>query len=117
MSNYSENRPWGSFENLVDENFCKVKKLVVLPGGRLSLQSHKHRDEHWIVVHGTATVTSLPRYEQALVRYGSHVYIPRNTKHRLENFGKDTLILIEVQVGDSFEESDIIRYDDVYNRS
>lgn len=117
MENYKEYRPWGSFENLADENFCKVKKLVVNPGGQLSLQSHENRDEHWIVVSGTATVTSLPRYERALVLYGSHVFIPRGVKHRLENFGKDPLVLIEVQVGNSFEESDIKRYTDVYNRS
>jgi len=117
LDNYKEERPWGQFENLVDESYCKVKRLVVNPEGRLSLQSHQNRDEHWIVVQGTATVTCLPRFEQALVRYGSHIYIPRGTKHRLENLGTETLVLIEVQVGDSFEETDIVRYSDIYNRS
>lgn len=114
--NYKENRPWGSFENLVDEDFCKVKKIEVEPGGRLSLQSHVHRDEHWIVVQGIATVTCLPNYESCLLQYGSHVFIPRGKKHRLENFGSKKLVLIEVQVGDGFEESDIVRYDDIYKR-
>lgn len=117
MPNYKEERPWGSFENLVDETYCKVKKIVVAPGGKLSLQSHNHRDEHWVVVCGTATVTCLPRYEDVLVRQGCHVYIPRKQKHRLENKGQEPLVLIEVQVGDSFEESDIIRYSDIYNRT
>jgi len=114
--NYKEQRPWGSFENLVESQSCKVKKITVEPGGRLSLQSHKNRDEHWIVVGGVATVTCLPNYEQATLRYGGHVYIPRGRKHRLENFGKEDLVLIEVQVGDDFDESDITRYEDIYNR-
>jgi len=117
MENYKEVRPWGSFENLVDESYCKVKKIIVEPQGKLSLQSHQNRDEHWIVVSGTATVTCLPRFERALVMTGSHVYIPRAQKHRLENYTDTPLVLIEVQVGKSFEESDIVRYEDVYNRT
>lgn len=117
MDNYKEQRPWGEFENLVEETYCKVKKLIVNPGGRLSLQSHQFRDEHWIVVQGTATVSCLPRFEQAIIRYGSHLYIPRGTKHRLENLSSGPLVLIEVQVGDSFDETDITRYSDIYNRT
>lgn len=115
--NYKEERPWGSFENLVDEDYCKVKKIVVAPRGKLSLQSHIHRDEHWVVVSGQATVTSLPRYEDAILMCGSHIFIPRQVKHRLENRTDKPLVLIEVQVGDSFEESDIVRYEDIYNRN
>lgn len=117
MSNYKEERPWGTFENLLDQSYCKVKQIVVQPGEKLSLQSHQHRDEHWIVVQGTATVTCLPRFENALVRQGGHVSIPRTQKHRLANDGKEPLVLIEVQVGNSFEESDIVRYEDIYNRN
>jgi len=117
MENYKESRPWGDFENLADEEYCKVKKIVVSPGGRLSLQSHQFRDEHWILVKGEATVTCLPNYEDAILRCGCHVYIPRGSKHRLENRTKKELVLVEVQVGLSFEESDIIRYEDIYNRT
>jgi mannose-6-phosphate isomerase-like protein (cupin superfamily) len=112
---YSENRPWGSFHVLDEKEGFKVKRIVVNPGGRLSLQSHKHRGEHWTVVNGTATITV---GENVMTKTRSQsVDIPLGEKHRLENHGTDLVEIIEVQFGDYLGEDDIIRYDDVYNRS
>ena len=112
---YSETRPWGSFYILDEGQGFKVKRIAVNPGGRLSLQSHKHRGEHWTVVTGIATVTVGDRV-QDLSRSQS-IDIPKGDKHRLENNGKDLVQIIEVQFGDYLGEDDIIRYDDVYNRA
>ena len=112
---YSENRPWGSFHILDEKPGFKVKRLVVTPGGRLSLQSHKHRSEHWTVVNGTATVT-IDASIRTMTR-GQSIDIPLGAKHRLENHGQDLVEIIEVQFGDYLGEDDIIRYDDVYNRA
>ena len=91
-----------------------MKSIVVKPGGKLSLQSHVHRSEHWVVVEGTARVT-IGREEQ-LVGENQSVYIPLSEIHRLENPGKVDLRLIEVQTGAYLGEDDIIRYEDVYDR-
>ena len=112
---YSETRPWGSFHVLDEGEGFKVKRIVVNPGGRLSLQSHKHRGEHWTVVTGTATVTVDDRVSD-FVRSES-VDIPKGAKHRLENFGHSPVEIIEVQFGDYLGEDDIVRYDDAYNRT
>jgi mannose-6-phosphate isomerase len=112
---YSETRPWGSFHVLDEQAGFKVKRIVVTPGGRLSLQSHKHRSEHWTVVNGTATVT-VGETVTAMTR-GQSVDISLGAKHRLENLGKDVVEIIEVQFGNYLGEDDIIRYDDVYNRT
>lgn len=112
---YSETRPWGSFHILDEEPGFKVKRIVVTLGGRLSLQSHEHRSEHWTVVNGTATVT-VGETVKAMTR-GQSVDIALGAKHRLENLGKDLVEIIEVQFGDYLGEDDIIRYDDVYNRT
>jgi mannose-6-phosphate isomerase len=112
---YSETRPWGSFHVLDEQAGFKVKRIVVTPGGRLSLQSHKHRSEHWTVVNGTATVT-VGETVRAMTR-GQSVDIALGARHRLENLGKVVVEIIEVQFGDYLGEDDIIRYDDVYNRS
>lgn len=112
---YSEERPWGAFYVLDEHPGFKVKRIVVKPGGRLSLQSHKHRGEHWTVVNGTATVTvndSVKEFTRA-----QSIDIPQGAKHRLENFGEDEVAIIEVQFGDYLGEDDIIRYDDVYKRT
>jgi mannose-6-phosphate isomerase len=111
----TESRPWGAFHVLDEQPGFKVKRLTVVPGGRLSLQSHKHRSEHWTVVEGHATVT-VGEDVLTLAR-GQYVDIPRGAKHRLENFGHDTVEVIEVQFGDYLGEDDIIRYDDIYSRS
>ena len=107
-------RPWGWFESLAMGGRFQVKRIVVNPGAALSLQSHHHRAEHWIVVEGTAQVTIGEQVQ--LVSENQSVYIPLGTKHRLENPGKLPLTLIEVQTGAYLGEDDIIRYEDVYAR-
>jgi mannose-6-phosphate isomerase len=111
---YYETRPWGSFHVLEEHTGFKVKRLSVLPTGRLSLQSHKHRSEHWTVVNGTATVT-VDATVLVLTR-GQSIDIPLGAKHRLENLGTDQVEIIEVQFGDYLGEDDIMRYDDIYSR-
>ncbi len=107
-------RPWGKYEVLIDDANHKVKKLVVYPGASLSLQSHKHRSEHWIVVRGTAAVINGDK--EIKLKENESTYIPAAHKHRLSNPGKTDLEIIEVQTGNYFGEDDIERYDDVYNR-
>jgi mannose-6-phosphate isomerase len=114
LSIYSENRPWGSFHILDEKPGFKVKRLVVSEGGRLSLQSHKHRYEHWTVVEGTATVTVDDKVVQ--ITRGQSIDIPFQCKHRLENLHKGEVVVIEVQFGDYLGEDDIVRYEDVYAR-
>lgn len=110
-----DHRPWGWFESLVVGERFHVKRIVVHPGAALSLQSHHHRSEHWIVVEGTAKVTIDD--EVKLVTENQSVYIPLGAVHRMENPGKVPMALIEVQTGTYFGEDDIIRYEDVYARS
>jgi mannose-1-phosphate guanylyltransferase / mannose-6-phosphate isomerase len=110
-----EERPWGHYETLALAPRFQVKSIVVKPGGRLSLQSHVHRAEHWVVVEGSAHVT-VGRTEKLLSENQS-VYIPLGEIHRLENPGKVPLRLIEVQTGSYLGEDDIRRYEDVYARS
>ena len=107
-------RPWGWFESLVIGSRFQVKRIVVHPGAALSLQSHHHRSEHWIVVEGTARVTVGD--EVKLVTENQSVYIPLGATHRMENPGKVPMVLIEVQTGSYLGEDDIIRYEDVYAR-
>ena len=107
-------RPWGQYEDIDKEDGFRVKRIIVLPGARLSLQRHKYRSEHWIVVRGTATVT-IDDTVTELARNQS-TYVPIGATHRLENRGSEALHLIEVQVGDYVEEDDIERLDDVYGR-
>lgn len=109
-----EHRPWGHFESLVADKRFQVKRISVHPGGTLSLQSHFHRAEHWIVVSGTAKV--MIGEEAKIVCENESVYIPIGTKHRLENPGKVPVVLIEVQTGSYLGEDDIIRYEDIYSR-
>lgn len=107
-------RPWGYFESLVLEERFQVKRITVNPGAALSLQSHHHRAEHWIVVEGTAKITIDD--EVKLVSENESVYVPLGAVHRMENPGKVPMVLIEVQTGSYLGEDDIIRYDDVYAR-
>jgi mannose-1-phosphate guanylyltransferase/mannose-1-phosphate guanylyltransferase/mannose-6-phosphate isomerase len=109
-----DHRPWGWFESLVVGRRFQVKRIVVHPGAALSLQSHHHRSEHWIVVEGTAKVTV--NGEVRLVSENQSVYIPLGAMHRMENPGKVPMVLIEVQTGSYLGEDDIIRYEDVYSR-
>jgi len=109
-----DHRPWGYFESLAVGERFQVKRIVVHPGATLSLQSHMHRAEHWIVVSGTARVTIGD--EVRLVSENQSVYVPLGTKHRMENPGKVPMVLIEVQTGAYLGEDDITRYEDVYAR-
>lgn len=109
-----DHRPWGWFESLVTGPRFQVKRIVVHPGGTLSLQSHHHRAEHWIVVEGTARVTIGDDVQ--LVSENQSVYVPLGEVHRMENPGKVDMVLIEVQTGVYLGEDDIIRYEDVYAR-
>lgn len=108
-------RPWGFYKTTVLNDFYQAKVISVQPGGQLSLQSHNHREEHWIVVHGSGVV----QLDQSVmnVSCGSSVFIPKGAKHRLTNTDeKESLIISEVQIGDYLGEDDIIRYEDVYGR-
>ncbi len=107
-------RPWGWFESLVLGDRFQVKRIVVYPSAALSLQSHVHRAEHWIVVEGTAKVTIDGKVK--LVTENQSVYIPLGSVHRMENPGKVPMVLIEVQTGRYLGEDDIVRYEDVYAR-
>lgn len=109
-----DHRPWGWFESLAIGDRFQVKRIVVHPGAALSLQSHHHRAEHWIVVQGTAKVTIDDKVQ--LVSENQSVYIPLGAVHRMENPGKLPMVLIEVQTGSYLGEDDIIRYEDVYSR-
>jgi mannose-6-phosphate isomerase-like protein (cupin superfamily) len=109
-----DHRPWGWFESLAIAARFQVKRIVVNPGAALSLQSHHHRSEHWIVVAGTARVTIDGAVQ--LLSENQSVYIPLGAMHRLENPGKLPMVLIEVQTGAYLGEDDIIRYEDVYAR-
>ena len=108
-------RPWGWYESIALGPRFQVKRIVVNPGGALSLQSHNHRSEHWIVVEGSAKVTIDDDIK--IVTENQSVYIPLGAVHRMENPGKLPLTLIEVQTGSYFGEDDIIRYEDVYARA
>ena len=107
-------RPWGTYTILEEAHRYKIKRIVVKPGKRLSLQKHFHRNEHWIVVSGTATVRVGEK--EMLIRANESTYIPMGEVHRLENNGKINLILIEAQVGEYLEEDDIVRMEDDFKR-
>jgi len=107
-------RPWGSYRSIDQGPGFQVKRITVTPGQLLSLQLHHQRAEHWTVVQGTAEVTCGDKLVTLLA--DQSIYIPVETKHRLENIGDDTLILIEVQCGDYLGEDDIVRFEDKYGR-
>ncbi|MEM5768701.1 MAG: cupin domain-containing protein, partial [Bacillota bacterium] len=107
-------RPWGSYTVLGEGPGYKMKLIAVEPTQTLSLQMHYHRSEHWIVTKGTAKVT-IGEKEQ-MVHENESVFVPKSTKHRLENPGRITLEIIEVQNGNYLEEDDIVRFEDQYGR-
>ena len=109
-----DHRPWGWYETLILSERFQVKRIHVNPGASLSLQSHHHRSEHWIVVAGTAKVTVDDSVK--LLTENQSVYIPLGAVHRMENPGKVPMVLIEVQTGSYLAEDDIIRYEDIYAR-
>ena len=108
-------RPWGSYTVLEKGNGYKIKRVVLKPGASLSLQLHRRRTEHWVVVAGMAKVTK--EGETYVVRVNESTYVPMNTRHRLENPGEEPLQVIEVQNGDYLEEDDIERFQDDYGRT
>lgn len=108
-------RPWGSYESIARGERFQVKRIIVTPGGRLSLQQHHHRAEHWVVVRGTARVTR--NGESFLLTEDQSTYLPLGAIHRLENPGTIPLELIEVQSGAYLGEDDIVRFEDVYGRA
>jgi mannose-1-phosphate guanylyltransferase / mannose-6-phosphate isomerase len=107
-------RPWGYYDCVDGGERFQVKRLVVAPGGTLSLQKHLHRSEHWVVVRGTAEVRI--GKTKRIVHENESAYIPSGAVHRLANPGKIALELVEVQTGSYFGEDDILRLDDVYRR-
>jgi mannose-1-phosphate guanylyltransferase/mannose-6-phosphate isomerase len=108
-------RPWGYFESIDEGTGYQVKRLMLKPGARISLQRHRRRAEHWVVVAGRAKVTR--DAEEAVLGPNQSTYIPLGTRHRLENVGDEPLLVIEVQSGDYLGEDDIERFDDDYRRS
>lgn len=108
-------RPWGTYTVLEEGSLFKIKRIVVTPGGQLSMQMHHHRSEHWIVVQGAAKVTN--GEDSFLVNTNESTYIPAGNKHRLENPGKIDLVMIEVQSGAYLGEDDIVRFEDKYGRT
>ena len=108
-------RPWGSYKSVDQGDRFQVKRIVVKEGGRLSLQMHHHRAEHWIVVRGTARVTIGDQV--SILHENESIYVPIGSRHRLENPGKIDLELIEVQTGSYLGEDDIVRFEDDYHRS
>jgi len=115
VSRERENRPWGWFETIARGEHFHAKILLVDAGGCLSLQSHRHRSEHWVVVKGVATVVRGD--EEFVLQANESIYIHVGVKHQLRNEGAVELEIIEVQTGSYFGEDDIVRYDDVYNRA
>ena len=108
-------RPWGTYTTLEEGDHFKIKRIVVKPGEKLSLQMHHHRSEHWIVVRGTARIVNGD--SEKLILTNESTYIPAGHRHRLENPGTIDLVLIEVQSGAYLGEDDIVRFDDIYGRA
>ena len=111
-SHAHEERPWGCLEVLLDMPTCKIKRLYIRAGGRLLLQSHKLRSEHWIVIEGTADVEVDGNFKK--VFENGEIFIEKGQKHGLSNNTDSTLILIEVQVGDLANLDDTIRYEELH---
>ena len=113
-SNFVE-KPWGFYKTFISEGEYLLKKIFINPGEELSEQSHKHRDEHWIVVSGKVSVL----YDKQLIKKAKndHIFIKKNTKHKVINYEDTPAVIIEVQMGIILSEDDIIRYNDKYDRS
>jgi mannose-6-phosphate isomerase len=108
-------RPWGSYQTLALADNYQVKTLTVKPGGRLSLQKHSKRAEHWVIVAGEPTIT----IDDKVKTYHTNdkVFIPIAATHRIENLATTTAVIIEVQIGEYLGEDDIVRLDDIYGRT
>ncbi len=115
MAAERDERPWGSYEVLIDEPDHKVKQITVKAGKRLSYQKHARRSEHWFIVRGSGVVTL--NDTPIAVRAGSAVDVALGASHRIENTGSDDLVFVEVQHGDYFGEDDIVRLEDDFGRA
>ena len=107
-------KPWGSYQVLDEGIHYTVKKIIVNSGGKLSLQSHQHRSEYWIIAEGEAKVTI--NDEIKILKENETIFIPRESKHRLANESAKKLIIIELWYGDILDENDIERFEDIYER-
>jgi mannose-6-phosphate isomerase len=112
--NYKEKRPWGTFENLIDKDFCKVKEIIIKPNQAPSYQFHHKRSEIWIVTMGTGLLT-LDDVDSK-VSVGDVIKVPVEARHRIRNVSSEDLVFIEVQLGTYFGEDDIVRLRDDYDR-
>ena len=108
-------KPWGSYQVLEECEKYTIKRIIVKSGGILSLPSHLHRSEHWVVVQGIAGVTIDENI--SLLKVNENIFIPKKSKHRLANKQKENLIVIEVWYGNILNENDIVRYEDIYDRN
>lgn len=115
MKNNIFERPWGSYEIILKSDKYQIKRIMVLKNQKLSLQSHKMRDEHWVMVVGTGTVNINDNV--FTLKENEHIFIPKGSKHRISNDTENDIVFIEVQYGDYLEEDDIIRYEDIYGRA
>jgi|GEM_PF-874559 len=111
---FSDIRPWGFYEILLDTDYTKVKQITVNPGQKLSYQYHEKRKEYWTIVKGSATI--ILDDEKVFRNQGESIHIPLGSKHRIINESDEILVFIEVQTGESFDEDDIIRLEDDYGR-
>lgn len=111
-------RPWGRYDILLKEDKLKVKKITVIPGGKLSLQYHLYRSEHWVITSGVGVVTKGDdKYDvEGSIPWGMHIFIKQREAHRIENTGTGDLIFIETQIGSYLGEDDIVRIEDIYGR-
>ena len=107
-------KPWGTYQILEEGTHYIVKKIIVNSGGKLSLQSHQHRSEHWIIAEGEAVVTI--NDEIKILKENKTIFIPRKSKHRIANESAKKLIIIELWYGDILDENDIERFEDIYER-
>ena len=113
--NYKETRPWGTFENLLDKDYCKVKQIIIKPGEAPSYQYHFKREEVWVVVQGQGELKLNGNITS--VKTSKIIHIPLEAKHQIKNIGNEDLIFIEVQLGEYFGEDDIVRIEDNYGRT
>ena len=113
--NLKVQKPWGSYEIIEKGKNYLIKKIIVTPDAKLSLQSHQYRSEHWIIIEGVANVTIDEVVKE--LRQNESIFVPKKSKHRIENNNTKNLVIIEVQYGNILKEEDIIRYKDIYNRN
>lgn len=114
FSNYRENRPWGFFENLLEEKNLKIKKITINPAQKISTQYHNFREENWIVVKGRGKFDIGDKTFEG--NENKNFFIPKKEIHSIENLGKSKLIIIEIQTGTKLDEKDIVRLKDLYGR-